>query len=131
MRIALAIALAGALGCSNARRPSDMKEADTRPASLEAALGDALADGVGPDGLAARIGRAPIIDTRDERDRAAVRMADIRPDPSYQAALPPLGDAERVIYWKVDENARDVIVSGVYWRKGQPGVVFRGLIGPP
>ncbi|MBK9033133.1 MAG: hypothetical protein IPL61_17995 [Myxococcales bacterium] len=133
MRVALAIAIAGALACSNARRSPDMRESETRPvpASLEAALGDALADGVGPDELAARIGRAPIIDTRDERDRNAMRMADIRPDPTFQATLPALGDAERVIYWKVDENAADVIVSGVSWQRGQPGVVFRGLIGPP
>lgn len=134
MRLALTfgLAAAGAAACTgSSRRQPVPHTSDSQPTSLETTLARALADGVGPDALEARVGRPAIVNTVRPGDRSVLQSADIRPDPSFQPSLPPLADASEVVYWKVDETAQDVILVGVYWLPGQPGVVFRGLLGPP
>jgi hypothetical protein len=97
----------------------------------EAMLAKAVAGGATPATIEAVLGKPALINTTDPRDRMAVQGANIRPDPRFQPGFPPLAEAENVVYWKVEDTPEDVVVVGVYWLKGGPGVVFRGLIGPP
>jgi len=130
MRAAAITLIVCALSCSNSNKQTDMTQPHTQPA-LEDVLAKAVADGADPKAVVAAVGKPALIDTTRPGDRNVIRMADIRPDPKFQLSLPPLGNAENVVYWKVEENAQDVIVVGVYWLPGAHGVVFRGLIGPP
>jgi hypothetical protein len=119
--------------CSLACNDTTRKQQPTMTQeSIEITLGRALTDGVGPDGIEARVGRGSLINTTRGQDRKVLQAADIRADKTLQPTLPDLARVEHVVYWKTGENDQDVIVTGVYWPGGaEPGVVFRGLIGPP
>ena len=135
MRAAVIALIASAAACSEPpKKQVDMTQT-TSPQppqpSIEAALARAVADGADPASIEAAVGKPALINTIRARDRKAIEAADIRPDPAFQPSLPPLTSAENVVYWRVEDTARDVIVAGVYWMKGAQGVVFRGLIGPP
>lgn len=108
-----------------------MTQTNVTQQPIEAVLAKAVADGADPPAVEAAVGKPPIINTTHPRDRMAIQGANIRPDPSFQPSFPPLTSAENVMYWKVEDTPRDVVVIGVYWMKGERGVVFRGLIGPP
>ena len=132
MRAAVIALIASAAACSEPpKKQVDMTQTTSPQQPLEAVLAKALAAGADPASIEAAVGKPALINTIRARDRKAIEAADIRPDPAFQPSLPPLAGAEDVVYWKVEDTARDVVVAGVYWMKGAAGVVFRGLIGPP
>jgi hypothetical protein len=124
----IVVALAAALA-SCGTPPRRQPEMSQDP--LEKRLADAVQKGLAPDAVEAWVGQPALINTRRPGDRGALQMADIQPDPSFQATLPRLADAQDVVYWKLAETPRDVVVVGIYWLPERPGVVFKGLIGPP
>jgi hypothetical protein len=131
MRLAIAL-IAGARACTEPpKKQADMTQAPSSQQPIEAVLARAVAAGADPASIEAAVGKPALINMIHPRDRMAIQGADIRPDPAFQPSLPPLASAENVVYWKVEDPPRDVIVAGVYWMKGAHGVVFRGLIGPP
>ncbi|MFT4156073.1 hypothetical protein [Parafilimonas sp.] len=70
-----------------------------------------------PDDVKILVGYNCIIDTKNEKDKYALMMADIRLNESSAINMDDIRNATRVIYWRI--NDKDDSIAGLAWISGE------------
>ena len=74
---------------------------------------------------------APVLDTKNERDKNTFLMADFELSEGSGISLLEMKKSLRVIYWKIEDNQNEDTIAGLAWPVKNKAIFFSGKVLDP